>query len=148
MKKIILITLCMAVSGVLFAQTAAELETILDSGELTFSQAASFVLNAADVSYSGDAFAAARENGWLPAQAESGGAIRLGELSLLIMKSFGLRGGVMYGFFPNSRYACRELVYLQIIQGRNDPGAPVDGRTFLHILGRALTHAGGGAEDI
>jgi hypothetical protein len=58
------------------------------------------------------------------------------------MKAFNIKGGIFYTFFPNSRYACRELVYLRIIQGRTDPGGQLDGRTFLQILGRALTYTG------
>jgi hypothetical protein len=57
------------------------------------------------------------------------------------MKSFGLSGG-LYRFFPNGRYACRELVYLDIIQGRSDPHMKVSGERFFRILGRILDYTG------
>jgi hypothetical protein len=34
--------------------------------------------------------------------------ISLGEVSLLIMKAFALKGGIAYFLFPVSRYACGE----------------------------------------
>jgi hypothetical protein len=61
------------------------------------------------------------------------------------MKAFDLKGGIFYSRFPLPRYACRELVYLRIIQGRTDPGGRLDGRTFLQILGRVLTFTGDAA---
>jgi hypothetical protein len=154
----VLVAVFTAVSGFLAAQTAAELENILATGEVTYSQAAFFILTAANVMPlenagepspdNGDAleaFTAAKENRWLPSRARAEKPIRLGELSLLIMKAIELKGGIMYSIFPNSRYACRELVYLQIIQSESDPAGRVDGRTFLQILGRMLTHIG---EDV
>ncbi|MDR3337248.1 MAG: hypothetical protein LBT16_08605 [Treponema sp.] len=152
MKKLVLFAVFTAVSGLLAAQTAAELENILATREVTYSQAAFFVLTAANALPAADAgdalaaFTAARENRWLPPRAQADRPIRLGQLSLLIIKAFGLKGGIMYNVFPNSRYACRELVYLQIIPGESDPAGRVDGRTFLQILGRVLTHTG--EEDI
>jgi hypothetical protein len=67
------------------------------------------------------------------------------------MKAFALKGGILYSLFPLPRYACRELVYLRIIQGGLDPDERLDGRAFLQILGRVLSYtedderlAGGG----
>lgn len=144
MKKSVLFVLFMMVTGFLAAQTADEMDRLLDAEELTCSQAAEFVLRAADVLPEGaDAFAAAGERGWLPAGEEAGRPVRLGELALLIMKAFNIKGGVMYSHFPIPRYACRTLVYNRIIRGRTDPGGHLDGRTFLQILDRALAYAGG-----
>jgi hypothetical protein len=58
------------------------------------------------------------------------------------MKSFGIKGGLMYRIFPNPRYACRELVRLRIVQGRTDPGGRLSGERFLRILGNTLTFTG------
>jgi hypothetical protein len=54
----------------------------------------------------------------------------------------------MYSLFPSRRYACRELVYLRLIQGRTDPDGYVDGESFLHILGRVLRHTGADADGV
>jgi hypothetical protein len=141
LKKLACFAVFMAVTGFIFAQTADEMDRILDAKEITYSQAAGFVLTAANaLPAGGDAFTAAREKRWLPAGAEADSPIRLGELSLLIMKAFDLKGGIFYSLFPVSRYACRELVYMRVIQGRTDPGGRLDGRAFLQILGRVLTY--------
>jgi hypothetical protein len=141
MKNLAVFTVFMAVSGFLFAQNAAELDGILNAQEITCSQVARFILTAANaLPGGGDAFTAAMRNNWLPAGAAADKPISLGELSLLIMKSFGLKGGVLYTFFPNPRYACRELIYLRIVQGRTDPDERLDGQAFLRILSRVLTY--------
>jgi hypothetical protein len=143
-KKLVLCTVFIALAGLIFAQTADEMDRILDASEITYTQAARFVLAAANaLPAGGDAFAAAKGNDWLPGGAKTISAdspISLGGLSLLIMKAFDLKGGILYSFFPNPRYACRELVYLQIIQGKTDPGGSVDGVSFLQILNRVLAY--------
>jgi hypothetical protein len=136
------------VSGSLNAQTAAELDTILDTSAVTNAQAARFVLAAAevlpvDVSPE-DAFRYAKENKWLNRKAEAGGTISLGGLSHLIMKAFGLRGGFLYAFFPGPRYGYRALIRRGLIQGFADPALRVSGERFLLILGRASEYAGRG----
>jgi hypothetical protein len=119
------------------------MDLLFNAGEVTYSQAAWFVLSAADrLPVDETAFDTARKRNWLTPRSEAGRPARLGEVSLLIMKSFGLKGGLMYRLFPNPRYACRELVHLKIIQGKNDPGIRVEGYQFLHILGRVLTYTG------
>jgi hypothetical protein len=142
LKKRIFFTMFMTVAGFLFAQSAAEMDRILAVREITYTQAAQFVLAAANALPSGgDAFTAAQESKWLPAGAIADSPIRLGEVSLLVMKAFSIKGGILYSIFPAPRYACRELVYLRIIQGRTDPSGRLDGSAFLQILNRALTHA-------
>jgi hypothetical protein len=146
LKKLVVFTVFLAAGGFLFAQTAVEMDRILNTQEITYTQASRFVLEAAGaLPAGGDAFATARKNRWLPSGAEADDPIRLGELSLLIMKSFGIKGGIFYSLFSIPRYACRELVYMRIIQGRTDPGGQLEGRVFLQILGRVLTYTGEGA---
>jgi hypothetical protein len=142
----------MAVAGYLSAQTAGEMDRILVSNEITYAQATQLVLMAANVLPSGgNAFAIARGNQWLSTGAKTDDPIsaddpiNLGELSLLIMKAFNLKGGIFYSFFPGPRYACRELVYRRLIQGRTDPDGHLDGRTLLQILGRVLAYTGDAA---
>jgi hypothetical protein len=72
-------------------QTAADIEQLLDTKEITCSQAAYFVLAAVSEVPPPNpeaAFILARENDWLPAKAEGGNSITLGGLSLLMMKAF------------------------------------------------------------
>jgi outer membrane protein OmpA-like peptidoglycan-associated protein len=143
MKKLTFFILSMVLTGSLAAQTAGEMDSLLAAGELTYTQAARFVLRVVDAfPEDGDAFAAARANRWFSGRAQAEGPISLGDLSLLIMRAFGLKGGIMFTFMPSPRYACRELVYTRIILGRTDPGGFLSGREFLQILGRVLTLTG------
>jgi hypothetical protein len=116
---------------------------ILTTQEITYSQAARFILTASgSPPGGGDAFSIARENRWFPLRAEADSPVSLGEVSLLMMKAFALKGGLLYTLFSSPRHACRELAYLRIIRGRTDPGGRLDGGEFLHILGRVLTFTG------
>jgi outer membrane protein OmpA-like peptidoglycan-associated protein len=127
------------IGGSLRAQTAAEMDALLESGEVSFAQAARFTLVAADLlderAASADAYALAREKGWLPANARANSPIKLGELCFLAMNAFDLKGSFLYALFPGPRYAFRELDYLKLIHGRRDPALRVSGESFLQILG-------------
>jgi hypothetical protein len=120
---------------------AAALDAVLDSPAVTWGEAARFVWAAAgrgDLSGE-DAFAALQGIAKLPRGARSDAAASLGGLSIILMKAFGIQSG-LFRFIPSGRYACRELAYLGVIQGRADPGLRVSGERFLHILGRALDY--------
>ena len=127
------------------AQTAAEMEGLLDTEEITHIQAAWFTLASVLETPPPDqaaAFALALERGWLPANAEPGGPVKLRNLSLLLMKAFDLEGGLMYRLFPGPRYAYREMKARGFIEGRAWPGFTVSGERFLQILGNVLFHTG------
>jgi hypothetical protein len=128
------------------AQTAEYLDTLLDTPEVTYAAAAFIVLSAAGL-IGGDstpeaAFEEARTRNYLPQNAEAAETIRLGELSFLIMRAFGMKSGFMYAVFPGPRYAYRELVYRKLIQGRNDSALRVSGDRLLRITGRVLDYRG------
>ncbi|MDR0402064.1 MAG: hypothetical protein LBH35_00585, partial [Treponema sp.] len=82
------------------------------------------------------------EMGALPKTVEPEAAIKLGQLSFLIMKAFNMKSGFCYALFPGPRYAYRELVYRKIVQGRNDSSLSVSGERLLLILGRVLDYTG------
>ena len=128
----------------LSAQTAAELDILLETREMSQAQAARYVLTAVDGPVSQDsAFQQAMEKGWLPENAAANDPITLGSLSFLIMKAFDYKGGLMYMLLPGPRYAFRSLVSRSIIQGTVDPAMKVSGDKFLLILGNLLDAAGG-----
>jgi len=130
----------------LYAQTAAELEELLQIQTVSYGQAARFVLEAADTTNVNDAaqaFEFAAERSWLPKKAAAEKPITLAELSFLIMKAFDLRGGMMYAIKPCPRYAYRSMISRSFIQGASDPAMTVSGDRFLLILGNVLDAAGG-----
>ena len=131
-----------AVSVFLSAQTAVEIEELLKTETLSYGEAALFVLKAAEVSEPqnpAEAFSFAAERKWLPGKAVSGGKASLDGVSLLIMRSFGKRGGIFYSLFKNPHYAYREMVYQDIIQGRTDPKMTVSGELLLFLLSRVFS---------
>jgi outer membrane protein OmpA-like peptidoglycan-associated protein len=126
------------------AQTADEIQTLLQTQIVSYSQAVRFVLEAADVSDYYDktneqaAMRLAVEKKWLPAKADAQNAISLKRLSHLIMKAFGLKGGPMYTMFNSAHYSYREMVFQDIIQGRSDPDMKVTGEKLIFIVNRLL----------
>ena len=132
----------------LSAQTAAELDILLETQEVSAAKAARFVLGSAGLLPAGLSGAAAEtaawdtanSNGWL----ERGAAdfVTLKDTAFLVMGAFEFRGGLMYSLFRNPRYAYREMVYRKIIQGRADPAMTVSGTRLLHIIGRSLAYSG------
>ena len=126
----------------LFSQTAERIERLLLTNAVSYADAAQFVLEAADVLAAPGpaAFNYALEQGWLPRGAEAGDSARLDGLSLLIMKSFNIQGGLMYNAVKNAHYAYRELVYINVIQGRNDPAMAVSGDLLLFMVNRLLSY--------
>jgi len=137
-KYFCLLALCVIFASRAFTETAAELEALLATDALSYEQAASFVLQAADVAASGAAFSYATEKKWLSDNATPGGVAALNEISLLIMGAFDIKGGIMYSAMKSPRYAYRELVYQGIIQGRADPEMAVSGDLLLFMIGRVL----------
>jgi len=142
LKKCVLLSI-LAWGGlaILSAQTAAEMETLLNTGAVTYAQAARFVLQAADaatITSPAEAFKFAQEKNWLPKGVSPDTAARLDGISLLFMGSFGMKGGLLYSFAKNPHYAYRELVYRQAIQGRADPHMAVSGYQLIFITNRIL----------
>ena len=119
--------------------TAAEIETLLNTTAVTYGQASRFVLEAADVLAAkrpDEAFAFAVQKGWLPANIAYDEPARLNHISLLLMRSFDTGGGIMYSITGSSRYAYRELVYMNVIQGSTDPAMMVSGERLIFYVNR------------
>jgi hypothetical protein len=155
MKQIRLMFLLLLFPALVNAQSAqsgaGEMQTLLQAAAVSYAQAASFVLEAADVTgftkaggqnaaqtAAQSAMSFAVEKKWLPAKADAQDAISLEALSLLIMKAFGLKGGPMYTLFGGAHYSYREMVFKDVIQGRTDPLMKVPGEKMLSIVNRLL----------
>jgi len=121
--------------------TAQEIEILLYSKTVTYAQAARFVLEAANAlaADSGEeAFNYAVQQNWLPKNTAVGDPARLDNISQLLLRSFNIKGGLMYSITKNPHYAYRELVYLKIIQDRTDPSMLVSGEQLLFYVNRIL----------
>ena len=140
MKKFLLTAICFSLAFSVFAQTAAEIENLLNTDAVNYGQAARLVLLASgnpDLSPQA-AFRFASEHGWLPNRAEANDQARLNGLSLLVMKAFDISGGFFYSSLGTAHYAYRELVYRNIFQGRIAPVMPVSGELLIFTVNRVL----------
>ncbi|MDR1105577.1 MAG: hypothetical protein LBL44_04400 [Treponema sp.] len=145
-RYVVVCSLFLASAGVLSAQTARLIDDLLEAQVVSFETACAVVLAAAGPAVPDPipetAYKKAFEMGALPKSVEPEAAIKLGQLSFLIMKAFNMKSGFWYALFPGPRYAYRELAYRKIIQGRNDPSLTVSGERLLLILGRTLDYTG------
>jgi hypothetical protein len=89
------------------------------------------------------AYAAAVAGASLASARQASEPIRLDDYCYLVMRTFGLKGGLMYTIFPGPRYAYRELVSLGIVNPGGGPGRTVPGDEVLLILRRAMELRGG-----
>jgi len=127
--------------------TAEEMETLLATEAVTYEQAVRFLLEASDAfaTYdSQEAFRYAQEQKWLPKKVSADDKARLNAVSFLAMRSFEMKGGVMYSITKKStalgsHYSYRELTAKKIIQGRTSPRMNVSGRLLLFITERMIT---------
>jgi outer membrane protein OmpA-like peptidoglycan-associated protein len=120
---------------------AEEIETLLSTKAVTYAAAARFLLEASEtiITYDPDeAFRYAVARNWLPKKAAPDTLARLDGVSLLLMRSFGIKGGIMYSIIKNPHYAYRELAYKHIILGRAEPAMNVSGERLLFITLRIL----------
>jgi hypothetical protein len=83
-----------------FAQSPAEeMERLLSTDAVTYASAARFLLEASDTMVTKDpneAFRYAAERNWLPKNVTANDPARLDGVSLLLMQSFGINGGILY----------------------------------------------------
>ena len=130
------------------AQTAQEMEELLNNPAVSYEQAARIILKAADQLnpsnqdgfYSREeAFRLTSDKKWLPKNAAGSAEASLEGISLLIMQSFGMKGGIFYSLFKNPHYAYRELAYRDIIQGSMDPEMTVSGEMLLFLVSRVFS---------
>jgi outer membrane protein OmpA-like peptidoglycan-associated protein len=127
------------VSAFVPAQSAQRIEQLLEKETISYKEAAwiileasgKFIVNKDIVSSPEKAYQYAEENGWLPGNITADTTATLEGVSLLIMHSFGIKGGLLYSIFKSPHYAYRELVYKGIIQGRVSPKMAVTGDMLI-----------------
>ena len=141
------------------AQTAAEIEALLQKPAVSRAEAARFI--------SGAAFGGDREQSEVPdisappnktiedGEGSEDAAMRLDETAFLLLEAFDAPGGFFYRLWRGPHYAYRELCYRKVIPGRTDPAQSVPGELLLYMIGRmsavyavepAITVEDGGGE--
>jgi hypothetical protein len=147
----ILLLFVLAAAGAAWGQSNAIVDKVLSQKEIGRAEAAYLALiggrvivNGAPFSESAspeEALSIAISKGWLPRNGAQPLDIR--NLSLLIMKAFKLRGGVMYTILPIRRYAYRELVARGVVNSSGGPNRVPAGDEALQIIGQASALKGG-----
>ena len=129
-----------------YSQDSEKIESLLNENEINCGQAAWFtlatVLNEAPDGEQ-EAFKLACEKGWLPVKTEIKDLITMKKLSLLVMKAFEIKGGMMYRCTKNARYAYRDLKDMGILPSNTYSNLKVSGEQFLYILSNASPDNGG-----
>jgi outer membrane protein OmpA-like peptidoglycan-associated protein len=138
--RYIFVVCFMLVSAFVQAQTAQRIERLLEKETISYKEAAWIILEATGkfsfantdvVSSPEKAYQYAAENGWLPRKITPDTTATFEGVSLLIMRSFGIKGGILYSIFKSPHYAYRELVYKGIIQGKVSPKKAVSGDMLI-----------------
>lgn len=141
------ISLLLAIGFAGFAQSNSEVDALLLQSEARIDSAAYMALAAseligAEASLS-DAYAMLMGKGWLSANHLASAPIKLDDYCAIVMRSLGLKGGLMFRIFPGPRYAYRELVAKGIVDPSGGPKRTLPGDEVLRILRLAMELKGG-----
>lgn len=137
MRHIIIIGFVVAQSFCLGAQSADSIDEILGAEQVSWGKIVRFSLAAAGLIDESESEETAidfiRSRGWNTGEKDPDEQVNLGELSLLLMESFQIEGGILFTLTRSPRYAAREVVSRQWAKG--GPFDPVSGMEFLTIIG-------------
>lgn len=131
-----------------YAQSNSEVDALLAQEQARTDSAAYMVLVASggigEDSSPAAAFSALQDKGWLPKSIEASDPIRADIFCSLVMRSLGLKGGLMYRIFPGPRYAYRDFVARGFLDGNGGPKRFLPGDEVMKILRQAMDLKGGG----
>lgn len=133
--------------GGLFAQANELVDEILAQKPVQFGYAAYLVLTASgkipETATIEEASTYALDQKWGLRTMKVDDPMTFDQLSLMIMKSLDLPGGLLYSIFGGTRYALRELTFLKIAAKPNWPDKPVAGDEAMRMLTKAMDIKGG-----
>ena len=134
-------------SVTLGAQSNALLDVLLEEKQASFGNTVYLALAAADIieetASPSQASVILEQQDWGILRKEVDEPITLGEMSFLYMKTFKIRGGLLYRLFPGPRYAARELAYMGFVDGSSSAYRIPSGEEAVRILGDVLEWGGG-----
>ncbi len=142
MKRFVFLTVFLLSALFVSSQTNEFVDSLLSEASVDYGQISYLVLVASDnLSEDSDpahAYELLENLGWAPKAGSVESSVDLANYAYILMRAFGMKGGIMYSFFPSPRYAYRELVARQVIQGRSDPDMKLDGIVAVRMLGRVF----------
>ena len=127
-------------------QSNEALDLLLEEQQATMGNTAYLVLVAANIASDDwtpeQSVEELASRGWGFEDSQPGDLVTLGSLAFVIMKSFDMKGGIMYAIFPGRRYAAKEFAYREFVPGNTSAYRIVSGLDVANILGRALDFLG------
>jgi hypothetical protein len=126
--------------GLMFAQSAGEMDDLLSSQEVDWADACRWVYAAAGVfpfeTSTPEIVVYALVKKHIPQNAGLGDNqyIDMKGFSKLVLDAYRIKGGIMYRLFRTRRYAYRELIYLGLLRYDDDPSDIVSGARIFEIL--------------
>jgi len=140
LKKIGILILLLS-GGMLSAQSNEVLDTFLTMDNSDFATTVYLVLSASGVVPEDVpprvAYQALLQKGWGFPQSNTDRPVLWGEYSLLLMKAFNLKGGILYSVLGGQRYAVKEVNFLRLLpydKGIYDPITPYEAMLALQTL--------------
>jgi hypothetical protein len=137
------LTIFFLISTSVFPQSNQIIDELLSSEEATFGHVVYLVLHASlnipEETSIEEAIDALKEKNWKKVKImDPFKPIKLGDFSILLMRAFDIKGGVMYSIFKSPKYATSELAYMGIITGNTQYTRTISGMEVLVYLGNLL----------
>ena len=137
-----MLPLLLVISMSIYSQSNAHIDELLDQEQATVALTSYIVLSSGGIISEDASPESAAETvlqrQWMRSDKGPDDLISLGEFCFIVMKTYELKGGVMYRIFPGPRYAARELVYRKFVYGNTSPYRRISGNEALHILRSVL----------
>lgn len=149
MKKLLLLLCFSLVASLFFGQSNKSIDEILNADNPPFDQTALLVLQAANIvgqdATSQTALNYIEESGWFRAsrlaKLKDGAKVTLGDVCLLLMRSFNLKGGISYSIKPTPYNSARELQFRNFFYFPDaSPFQKVNGTTLITLLGSMMEY--------
>ncbi|MBN2650945.1 MAG: hypothetical protein JXR63_01080 [Spirochaetales bacterium] len=137
----LIIGLLMLSANAIFAQSNQLIDSIVARDKALLGESALIILQAAELidlnATSEDAMGFLENEKWLK-KLDADRSINQGELCLLIMMAFKIKGGAMFTMTRAPRYAARELAAIGGLTEKTSPYKSVSGQEVMMLLSWAL----------
>lgn len=144
-RALLALAVTVLMTATVAAQSNERIDELLAQDPATLGHTSYVILSAAGIVSETvspqQALDAARTSGLVAADATAETPATFGDAAYLLMRSFGISGGVMYRIIPGPRYAAREVVFQGWSRTRRAPGDAVSGEAVLRILSVYLNEA-------
>ncbi len=129
-----------------YASPAQEMDALLATSEVNYGQAARILLiltdNAPQSINEDAAFVEVKTKEWLPSKTQINDSVTMGNVSMLVMHAFDMKGGFMQRLFPGPRYSFREMSRNGLLPSPSDPSHKISGADLLNILDKVSVYTG------